>query len=62
MGICFILIGHTKTRNMTDPVTGQEYLQLTTNLPQKYFNGIKTKVHILGVASIDREIVKRKDR
>ena len=60
MGICFILIGHTKTRNMTDPVTGQEYLQLTTNLPQKYFNGIKTKVHILGVASIDREIVKEK--
>ena len=45
---------------MTDPVTGQEYLQLTTNLPQKYFNGIKTKVHILGVASIDREIVKEK--
>ena len=44
----------------SDLVTGQEYLQLTTNLPQKYFNGIKTKVHILGVASIDREIVKEK--
>lgn len=60
VGVCFISIGHTKTRNMTDPVTGQEYLQLTTNLPQKYFNAIKTKVHILGVASIDREIVKEK--
>jgi hypothetical protein len=29
-------------------------------MPQKYFNAIKTKVHFLGVAAIDREIVKEK--
>ena len=29
-------------------------------MSQKYFNAIKTKVHFLGVASIDREIVKEK--
>ena len=60
VGVSFIIIGHTKTRNITDPVTGEDYMQLTTNMPQKYFNAIKTKVHFLGVASIDREIVKQK--
>ena len=58
VGISFIIIGHTKSRNVTDAVTGEDYLQLTTNMSQKYFNAIKTKVHLLGVASIDREIVK----
>ena len=60
VGISFIVIGHTKTRNVTDPVTGEDYMQLTTNMTQKYFNAIKTKVHFLGVAAIDREIVKEK--
>ena len=58
VGVSFIVIGHTKSRNVTDPVTGEDYMQLTTNLSQKYFNAIKTKVHFLGVAAIDREIVK----
>ena len=58
VGVSFIVIGHTKSRNVTDAVTGEDYLQLTTNMSQKYFNAIKTKVHFLGVASIDREIVK----
>lgn len=60
VGVSFIVIGHTKTRNVTDPVTGEDFMQLTTNMPQKYFNAIKTKVHFLGVAAIDREIVKEK--
>lgn len=60
VGVSFIPIGHTKTRNVTDPVTGEDYMQLTTNMPQRYFNALKTKVHFLGVASIDREIVKEK--
>lgn len=60
VGVSFIVIGHTKTRNVTDPVTGEDYMQLTTNMSQRYFNAIKTKVHFLGVAAIDREIVKEK--
>jgi hypothetical protein len=60
VGVSFIVIGHTKTRNVTDPVTGEDYMQLTTNMSQKYFNAIKTKVHFLGVAAIDREIIKEK--
>ena len=60
VGVSFIIIGHTKTRNQTDPITGEDYMQLTTNMSQRYFNALKTKVHFLGVASIDREIVKEK--
>lgn len=60
VGVSFIVIGHTKTKNVDDPVTGESYMQLTTNMPQKYFNAIKTKVHFLGVAAIDRKIVKEK--
>lgn len=62
VGVSFIIIGHTKTRNVTDPVTGEDYMQLTTNMSQRYFNALKTKVHFLGVASIDREIVKEKGK
>lgn len=60
VGVSFIVIGHTKSKNVTDPVTGEDYLQLTTNMSQKYFNAVKTKCHFLGVAAIDREIVKEK--
>lgn len=62
VGVSFIIIGHTKTRNQTDPITGEDYMQLTTNMSQRYFNALKTKVHFLGVASIDREIVKEKGK
>lgn len=62
IGVSFVIIGHTKTRNLTDPVTGEDYMMLTTNMPQRYFNALKTKVHFLGVASIDREIVREKGK
>lgn len=60
VGVSFIVIGHTKNKNVTDPVTGEDYLQLTTNLPTKYFNAIKTKVHFMGTAFIDRRIAREK--
>ena len=60
VGVSFVVIGHTKTKNVDDPVTGESFMQLTTNMPQKYFNAIKTKVHFLGVAAIDRKIVQEK--
>lgn len=62
VGVSFIIIGHTKTRNVTDPVTGEDYMQMTTNMSQRYFNAIKTKVHFLPVASVDREIIKGKGK
>lgn len=60
VGVSFVVIGHTKVKNVTDTVTGEEYAQLTSNMSQKYFNAIKTKVHFLGVAAINREIVREK--
>lgn len=62
VGVSFIIIGHTKMRNQTDQTTGEDYMMLTTNMSQRYFNALKTKVHILGVASIDREIVREKGK
>lgn len=60
VNVSFIIIGHIKSKNVTDSVTGEDYLQLTSNMSQKYFNAIKTKAHFLGVAAIDRKIVREK--
>lgn len=60
VGVHFWCIGHTKRRDLEDPKTGETYSSLTTNMSQKYFNGLKTKLHFLGVAFIDREIVKQR--
>lgn len=59
-GIAFWFCGHVKTRDVIDPVSSSSYTTLTTNMMQKYFNGIKTKFHIVGIACINREIVKEK--
>jgi len=60
VGVAMFLIGHTKKRTMSDPVSGMDYDILTTNMQYNYFNALKTKLHILGVASIDREIIQEK--
>ncbi len=60
IGISMFIIGHTKKRTMTDVVTGIEYDMLTTNMSHRYFNALKTKLHVLGVASINREITQIK--
>jgi len=60
VGVNFIIIGHVKARQQTDALTGQEYTSLTTNMAIRDFNTIKTKLHFLGVAYIDRNIVQEK--
>lgn len=60
VGISMFIVGHTKKRTMTDVVTGLEYDMLTTNMSSRYFNAIKTKLHVLGVASINRSIEQKK--
>jgi len=59
-GISFISIGHTKKKDVVDPVTEESYSTLTTNMDTRYFNAMKTKVAALGVAYVDREILKYK--
>lgn len=56
VGVSMFLIGHTKTRTMSDVTTGIEYDMLTTDMPHRYFNAFKNKLHVLGVASVDRNI------
>ena len=57
VGVQFITIGHVKLREITDPVTNQTYTQLTTDMSMRTFTKLKTKLHFLGVAYVDREIV-----
>jgi len=58
VGVSMFVVGHTKRKTKTDIETTAEYEVLTTNVQQNYFNAIKDKLHLLAVASIDREIVK----
>ena len=60
VGVAMFLIGHTKKRTMNDPMSGIDYDILTTNMTHSSFNALKTKLHILGVGSIDREIIQEK--
>lgn len=60
VGVSFIIIGHVKQRTQEDISTGETYNSLTTNMSLRDFNAIKTKLHFLGVAAIDREILKEK--
>ena len=60
VGVSFIIIAHVKKTDLTDPVTESTYSILTSNTTQKYFNAIKQKLDFLGVAYIDRDIVKVK--
>jgi hypothetical protein len=59
VGVHFIIIGHVRQKDITDPMTGELYTQLTTDLPVRNFNRIKNKLDILGVACIDRNIVNK---
>lgn len=60
VGISFIVIVHTKAKDIEDPITMQTYQVITANMPQRYFNSIKSKLDILGVCYIDRQIIKEK--
>lgn len=56
-GVVVWMCGHTKTKDIIDPVTDQTFTTISSNLSQKYFNAIKTKMHVIGMAVIDRDIV-----
>lgn len=60
VGVSTIIIGHIKTKNVTDPVTGETYQTLTSDQQQNYFNALKKNLHFLGLAYIDRQIIKEK--
>lgn len=56
IGVKTYYICHSKTKDIIDPLTNASYTVLTSNMAQRYFNDFKTKVHVVGVACIDRTI------
>lgn len=60
VGVSTIIIGHVKTKDVNDVVTGETYQTLTSDQQQNYFNALKKNLHFLGLAYIDRTIVKEK--
>lgn len=56
VGVKFWYTCHSKSKDIVDPITSTAYTTLTSNMPQRYFNDFKTKVHVVGVACIDRTI------
>lgn len=60
VGVSTLIIGHVKRSDILDPITQETYSKLTSDAQQRYFNGIKNKMHFVGLAYIDRNIVKEK--
>lgn len=56
VGVKTWFVCHSKTKDIVDPLTSSAYTTLTSNMAQRYFNDFKTKVHVVGVACIDRTI------
>ena len=62
VGVSFTIIGHIKQKDITDPVSGETYTQLTTDMSMRSFNAIKNKLDVLGVAYIKREIINKVEK
>lgn len=62
VGVSFFVIGHVKRTDLTDVMSDEQYSMLTANTTQNAFSAIKTKLDFLGMAYIDREMVKVKTK
>lgn len=60
VGVATIVIGHVKTKDVSDVVSGETYQILTSDQQQNYFNALKKNLHFLGLAYISRDVVKEK--
>ena len=60
VGVSTIVIGHVKTKDVPDVVTGESYQILTSDQQQNYFNAIKKNMHIVAMACVDRQVVREK--
>ena len=62
VGVSFIIVAHIKRTDITDVMSEEQYSMLTASTSQKYFNAIKQKLDFLGMAYIDRDMVKVKTK
>ena len=60
VGVSTFIIGHVKNKDVSDVVSGETYQILTSDQQQNYFNAIKKNLHFMGLAFIDRQIIKEK--
>lgn len=60
VGVSTIIIGHVKTKDISDAYSGESYQILTSDQQQNYFNAIKKNMHIVAMACIDRQVVREK--
>lgn len=60
VGVNSIIVAHVKRSDITDPISQETYSKLTADTQQRYFNAIKNKMHFIGLAYVDRDIVKEK--
>ena len=60
VGVAFSIIGHVRQTTITDPITNESYQQITSDVSQRYFNQLKKNIDLVGIAYIDRELVKSK--
>lgn len=60
VGVAFSVIGHVKQSTVTDPITNETYQQITSDVSNRYFNQLKKNIDLVGIAYIDRELVKNK--
>lgn len=56
VGVTCWYTGHVKTRDIVDPVTMETFTRLTTDMAQRDFNVFKNKMHVVGIACVDRSI------
>ena len=60
VGINVFVIGHTKSKTLIDPFSDGEYDILTSNLSNRYFSEIATKMDVIGICYVDRNIITEK--
>lgn len=60
VGIKVWWVGHVRNKAVTDITTGDSYEVLSSDQQQNYFNALKKNLHFLGLAFVDRQIVKEK--
>jgi hypothetical protein len=56
IGVSVFLIGHVKKKTKSDPLTESEYDIITAKMSARLFTSLQTKMHVLGLAVIDRSI------
>jgi len=56
VGVSVLIIGHVKRKTLTDPVTSLEYDVITAKCSNRIFDDIKTKLDVLGLGIIKREV------